>query len=84
MADRALVMVANQIGATLLPDNAAWKNRMTIKSSSSDRLYVVAQRKTDNTWGCDCMGWKRHRKCQHLDNMVPLFQRAEKQLQIKG
>jgi hypothetical protein len=46
MADKAIMLAANQIGATLLPDNAQWKNRMEIRSSSSNRMYVVAQRKS--------------------------------------
>lgn len=84
MASQALMFVANQIGATLLPDNAQWKNRMNIRSSSSDKLYTVAQRKSDNSWGCDCMGWKARRTCKHLKTMLPALEQAEKRLQIRG
>lgn len=67
----ALVTVANRLGATLLPDNAQWQHRFEIKSSSSSRIYTVAQRKSDGTWGCSCPGWKSHRKCKHLTAMMP-------------
>jgi len=74
MNRQALVIVANRLGATLLPDNAAWQHRFEIKSSSSSRLYTVAQRKSDGVWGCSCPGWKSHRKCKHLSSMMPALQ----------
>ena len=43
--------IATQIGSTLLPDNDQWTNRFQIKSSSSNRLYVIAQKRA--TGGCD-------------------------------
>jgi hypothetical protein len=58
-------------GATLLPDNVVWKYRMEIKSETSDRIYIVAQRKTDGAWACSCMGWIRFRHCKHLQAMKP-------------
>lgn len=61
--------IAKKIDATLLPDNQQWQNRFEIKSASSSRLYTVAQRKTDHTWGCSCPGWKRHRNCKHLTTL---------------
>ncbi|RYF09850.1 MAG: hypothetical protein EOO77_22835 [Oxalobacteraceae bacterium] len=69
--NRALVSFANSNGYDLLPDNAQWQNRFEIRSESSSRMYTVAQRKTDRTWGCSCMGWKRHRTCKHLTSMMP-------------
>lgn len=74
MADagrQALVVVANRNGWDLLPDNDQWQNRIQIRSESSNRLYTVAQRKSDLSWGCSCPGWKSHRHCKHLDNMMP-------------
>lgn len=62
----------------MLEPNAQWKNRIEIKSESSSRLYVVAQRKTSNEWACSCMGWKRHRHCKHLDTMVPALAAAQR------
>jgi hypothetical protein len=53
-----------------LPDNAQWRNRFKIRSSSSNRLYTIAQNKLTGQWGCDCPGYKRARngvrKCKHL------------------
>jgi|HubBroStandDraft_4_1064222.scaffolds.fasta_scaffold249618_3 hypothetical protein len=65
--------VANQVGATVLPDNKEWINRIEIRSESSDRLYTVAQRRSDGSWGCSCPGWKSHRHCKHLRWMTPLL-----------
>ena len=84
MTDKAIIMVANQLGTDILPDAKGWKNRIQIRSESSDRLYVVSQRMTDNTWGCSCMGWKSHRNCKHLKAMMPMLAAATKQLAIKG
>lgn len=52
-----------------LPDNDQWTNRFNLHSSSSNRVYTVAQNKKKRFWGCDCMGWKRYRKCHHLREM---------------
>ncbi len=50
-----------------LPDNAQWKNRFEIRSSSSNRVYVIAQNITHGHMGCSCPGWKKHRTCKHLN-----------------
>ena len=55
--------------AMRLPDNAQWTNRFDIRSSSSDRVYTIAQNKGKRFWGCSCMGWKRYRHCHHLREM---------------
>src|SRR5439155_17074694 len=60
-------------GAQLLPDNAQWTNRFQIRSESSSRLYTVAQRRSDGSWACSCMGWIRNRHCKHLDRLSPLL-----------
>lgn len=52
--------------AKKLPDNAVWTSRFEIRSQTSNRIYIVAQRKSDGLWGCSCPGWKAHRKCKHL------------------
>ena len=67
----ALSVLVDRIGGLLLPDNDQWTNRFKIKSESSSRLYTIAQRKSDGSWGCDCMGWKRFRHCKHLDRLTP-------------
>jgi hypothetical protein len=66
-----LIVVAKAAGATLLPDNAQWTNRMEIRSETSSRLYIVAQHKTNGSFACSCFGWKRHRNCKHLKAMTP-------------
>lgn len=38
-----LRQVADELGTELLPDNATHKNRMEIRSETSNRVYVVAQ-----------------------------------------
>jgi hypothetical protein len=52
-----------------LPDNAQWTNRFEIRSSSSNRVYIVAQHKTNRYWGCSCPGWKAHKTCKHLNTL---------------
>lgn len=49
-----------------LPDNAQWTNRFEIRSSSSNRVYVVAMNKATGKWGCSCPGYCSKRKCKHL------------------
>jgi len=49
-----------------LPDNAQWKNRFEIKSSSSNRVYIVSQNIANGHMGCSCPGWRIHRNCKHL------------------
>lgn len=77
-APTALALVAARTGGTLLPDNAQWTNRIEIRSETSSRLYTVAQRRSDGSWGCGCMGWKRYRRCKHLDAILPLIASAER------
>jgi hypothetical protein len=66
-----LVTIARRAGAVVLPDNDQWVNRMEIRSETSSRIYIVAQRKSDGSWGCSCPGWKAHRHCKHLRAMGP-------------
>ncbi len=69
--NRQMVALANRFNCDLLPDNAQWTNRFEIRSESSSRLYTVAQRKSDRTWGCSCPGWRTRRTCKHLTAMLP-------------
>jgi hypothetical protein len=55
--------------AIALPDNAQWENRFEIKSASSNRIYIVSQNIKKRHWGCSCPGWKRYRKCKHLESL---------------
>ena len=54
-------------GAVTLPDNDQWENRFEVRSATSDRVYIVAQNKKKRHFACSCPGWKRHRKCKHLE-----------------
>ena len=65
-----MARVAAQIGGTLLPDSAGWHHRFQIQSQTSSREYVIAQRDTDDTWGCSCPGWINYRKCKHLTDVL--------------
>src|ERR1700726_1765760 len=62
--------VAKQIGGGLLPNNEQWYNRFQVKSRTSSSLYVIAQRRSDDTWGCSCPGWRHHRHCKHLTDVL--------------
>lgn len=46
-----------------------WINRTEIKSETSNRVYVVAQHTEKRSWGCSCPGWRRHRRCKHLQRL---------------
>jgi hypothetical protein len=52
-----------------LPDNDQWQFRFEIRSESSNRVYTIAQNKKKKHWGCSCPGYKRYRKCKHLQSM---------------
>jgi len=80
-------MIANALGGELLPDNSQYTNRMHIKSSSSDKLYVVAQNKSSGDWSCGCPGWifkkkNQDRTCKHMKTIMPLIAQATAQGKI--
>jgi len=79
MDTRALLIVANKVGGDVSPDNGQWMHRIQIRSASSNNLYIVAQRKADGSFACSCFGWVRHRRCKHLDVMVPLLERTARE-----
>lgn len=59
-----------------LPDSDQWQNRFEIRSESSDRIYIVSQNIKKKHWACSCPGWKRFRKCKHLDAIgLPNFEK---------
>ena len=56
-----------------LPNNTLYKNRFEIKSETSNRLYVIAQRKSDGGLTCSCLGWIFNRNCKHIKTIEPLL-----------
>ena len=80
--DTAVQVYLKSKGLTVLEDNNQYKNRFEIKSESSNRLYVIAQRVSDGELCCSCMGWRRartdgeggyYRKCKHTTTLAPLL-----------
>ena len=67
---KAIAAVAAQIGSTLMPDSDQWHHRFQVKSETSSRSYVIAQRNSDNVWGCSCPGWINYRRCKHLTGVL--------------
>lgn len=62
-------------GTVHLPDNGQWTNRFEIHSSSSSRIYIIAQNIKKRFWACSCPGWISKRKCKHLENLgLPCFE----------
>lgn len=52
-----------------LPDNDQWQFRFEVKSESSGSIYIIAQNKVKKHWGCSCFGYRRFRRCKHLESM---------------
>lgn len=69
----ALELFVKQSGGSLLPADpkGVWTNRFEIKSGSSSRLYTIAQKVADGTWGCSCPAWRTRRTCKHLNALAP-------------
>lgn len=67
----------------ILPDNDQWTNRFEVRSSSSNRVYIIAQHKSKKYFGCSCPGWKIHRKCKHLTALgLPGFEQPVDKLKM--
>jgi hypothetical protein len=73
--------IAAQIGSSLMPDNAQWRNRFTVESTSSSSVYTVAQRRSDDSWGCSCRGWTHYRRCKHLTDILGRLSTLGEQVQ---
>lgn len=68
-------------GIEFLPDNQQYTNRFEVMSETSDRVYTIAQRKSNGVWSCSCPGWIRWRKCKHLkaiEDLIPLIEKKGK------
>lgn len=76
------VAVMKQLTADL-PDKGDWTNRFEIKSATSNRVYTIAKRKSNGTYGCSCPGWLAHRNCKHLKAVMPLILAAEQAIKQK-
>lgn len=63
------IVIYKPRGSVALPDNDQWQNRFEIKSESSRRIYIIAQNKNKKHFGCSCPGYKRYRKCKHLESI---------------
>lgn len=51
-----------------------WQYRMEVQSETSDSIYVVSQNVKDKYWACTCFGFRRYKKCKHLEAMgLPCF-----------
>jgi hypothetical protein len=55
-----------------------WVDRREVKSETSDRVYIVSRHKVKGFWACSCMGWRRNRKCKHVDAIVAGLEKAGK------
>jgi hypothetical protein len=83
-ADRtAISVVVERVGSKFLPDTTGWTNRFHVRSETSSRLYVIAQRTGSGEWGCNCPGWRTSaartngvRTCKHLREIVPALTAA--------
>jgi hypothetical protein len=53
-------------GSLCLPDNDQWRNRFEIHSSSSNRIYIIAENKKTGKYGCSCPAYRTRRYCKHL------------------
>ena len=74
--NKQLVKRLKDFGVKLLPDSKTHVMRMVIKSSTSNRKYLVSKRITALTrWECSCPGWilKGQRKCKHIEAMAPIL-----------
>lgn len=83
MSSSALVKIAREFGGEALPDNAQWTNRVQIKSSSSDNLYIVAQRKGSGQIGCSCRGFVRWGRCKHARVFAPALAAAFRAREVR-
>jgi hypothetical protein len=68
-------------GFAMLPPSAQYSTRLSVKSSSSNRTYVIAQNAKTGAWSCSCpasifqKGPRYNAKpCKHIRalNLVPM------------
>lgn len=66
--------MSNSLVPKKLEESTTHRHRFEINSESSDRVYVVSQRKSTGGWECGCRGWIRHRHCKHIATLQPLLE----------
>src|ERR1017187_8117740 len=75
--------VLKEFDAELLPDTETHILRISVKSESSNRKYIVSKRDSSGNFECSCPGWTMHsprRNCKHLNAMVPALEEVQKLL----
>lgn len=60
------IAIRKPYGAISLPDNDQWMERFSIRSESSDRLYIIAKNKKSGKFACSCPSYRVRRYCKHL------------------
>ena len=53
----------------ILPDSGRYKMRFTIRSETSNSLYMVSFDTAGPYWVCSCRGCIGHGHCKHLEAM---------------
>ena len=75
--------IKNKLSPDVLDDNETHRHRFLINSETSDRIYVIAQKKNNGEWQCSCPSWifgrKKGRKyCKHLSAMLTQLREIDK------
>jgi len=75
--------IKSKLSPDVLEDNETHRHRILINSETSDRIYVVAQKKTSGEWQCSCPAWIFGRKkgikhCKHLSAVLPQLREIDK------
>ena len=62
------VITAPANAVETLPDTDRYKCRYTVKSGSSNKLYMVSYDSAPGAgyWTCSCFGNRRYGQCKHL------------------
>ena len=64
--NKELVAKNTPTAVEVLPDSARYKCRFTVRSASSNRLYMISFDSASSNWTCSCPGNIRHGQCKHL------------------
>jgi len=63
-----IVITAPANAVETLPDTDRYKCRYTVKSGSSNKLYMISYDNAPGAgyWTCSCFGNRRYGQCKHL------------------